>query len=312
MHTAWKSIALCFMVGLFTTPVTNAAPDQQKKAVERTTAVSASSQNSTAEIDSLLLELGEAISGGNTNRTISFWSDDAVFIDQAGLQTRGKAALENRFAKLFETRGKDTLALHPDKTSFPASNVAIVTGEIGRKAGPVELPATRFSMVLVKQNDRWLINEATETVIQDKHASDHLKQVEWMVGNWSVDSPDRSVRVQVNWSENKNILLSKSTAEKKDGSKTVDYQIIGFDPRKESIVSWHFSSDGGFGYGKWTRDNNEWLLDYAGVDKDGNDTAATNVFSPKSDSEFTWQSVKQTDGGNKISDSAVVTLKRSK
>lgn len=311
MHTAWKSIALCFVMSFCFVTHTDAAPSK-KKATEASASSSVLASNAIGEIDSVLRELGEAINGGNTNRTISFWSDDAVFIDQSGQQTRGRAALESRFANLFESRGKDTLTLHADKTSFPASNVAIVTGEIGRKTGQIELPATRFSMVLVKHNDQWLINEATETVIQEKHSSDHLKQVEWLVGKWNAENPDRSVQVQVSWSENRNILLSKSTATNKDGSKTVDYQIIGFDPRKDSIVSWHFSSDGGFGYGKWTRDNTDWLLDYAGVDKDGNDTAATNVFSPKSDSEFTWQSVKQTDGGNKISDSAVITLKRAK
>ena len=302
MRRTWKAFLLCcslISVCLVPTEV-------------RAAQSSESAKSSTQEIDSVLLELGNAINGGNINATMSFWADDAIFVDQAGEQTRGKAALEARFSRLYEQRGKDTLQLHPSKISTPAANVAIIAGEVSRKHESIELPASRFTMVLVKNADRWLINEATETVIQEKNAADHLKLVSWLEGKWTVSTPEHSVLLEVKWSENRNLLLSTSTAEKKDGSKQVDYQIIGFDPRSNSIVSWHFASNGGFGYGKWTKEKDLWRVNYAGVDKDGASTTATNIFTPKSATEFTWQSVGQTDGDDDIPDTGVVTLQRAR
>lgn len=311
MITTWKVLPLVLLFCLFLV-ITPSSADQESSKRTESNPGNLAKEASVSDVDAVLLELSNAINDGNISRTMSVWSEDALFVDETGGETRGKAAIESRFARLFAERGKDSLTLHPEKTNFPANNVAIVTGEVARKNGNVELPASRFTMVFVKQNQRWLINEATETLIQEKKAADQLKLVDWLVGNWTIDNPNASVQLEVKWSENRNLLLSKSASEKKDGSKTVDYQIIGFDPRTNGIVSWHFPSNGGFGYGKWSKENNDWLVDYAGVDRDGADTSARNIFSVKGDNEFTWQSIHQMTDGNSLPDTGVVTLQRSK
>ncbi|MBX9568059.1 MAG: nuclear transport factor 2 family protein [Candidatus Obscuribacterales bacterium] len=313
MTTTWKAAVLCvlFCAILF-------SPSQARGQIEKSAGktksppVTKPDARNSGEIDMLLFEFGNAINAGNVNRTMSFWSDDALFVDQSGEETRSRSALESRFAKLFEERGRDSLTLHAERTTFPADNVALVVGEISRKKEGIELPASRFTMVLIKQNGTWLINEATETVIQEKKPSDQLKLVSWLVGDWKVADSTNSVRLDVKWSENRNLLLSKSITEKNDGSKSVDYQIIGFDPRTNNIVSWHFASNGGFGYGKWTKNGEEWSVDYAGVDQNGANTSARNIFTPKGSDGFTWHSVDQIADEKPIPDTAIVTLERIK
>jgi hypothetical protein len=98
---------------------------------------------------------------------------------------------------------------------------------------------------------------------------------------------------------------------KKAGSEELDsQQIIGWDPRREQIVSWIFDSRGGFGSGTWSRRDNQWLVDSEGVDPEGRSTSATNIIANKSPNSFSWQSVNRIIEGESLSDTAPLTINR--
>lgn len=261
-------------------------------------------------VRSVLHDLSQAVTKGDAEKTASFWAEDAVFIDEAGDQSRGRAALRERFIKGFQQRTASTIGLHPETITLPAPNVALVVGSVSSKSGDVLMPAARFSMVLVKQNGVWLINEATETVMQHTHAIDHLKELTWLIGKWQVNKPNSSIKLEADWAANKTFIHSKCTSTLPDGAQQVDSQVIGWDPRTKSIVSWHFDSNGGFGYGKWNKQPNGWEVDFAGVGADGSSTRATNVFTVKGADEFTWQSVGQSSDGVAIADTEALQIQK--
>jgi uncharacterized protein (TIGR02246 family) len=287
------------------------SPKSQKESGGAATTMTAQDDQEHA-VRSVLHDLSQAVATGDADRTASFWSEDAVFIDEAGDESRGRAALRERFAKAFQQRTPSTIGLHPDRITLPASNVALVIGSVSSKSGDAIMPQARFSMVLVKQHDRWLINEATETVVQHTHAGDHLKELAWLIGKWQVNKPDSTTKLEADWAANKAFIHSKCVSSEKDGAQRVDSQVIGWDPRTKSIVSWHFDSNGGFGYGKWSKQPSGWQIDFAGVGADGSSTRAANIFTVKSPEEFTWQSVEQTSDGVAIADTDALQIQRAK
>jgi uncharacterized protein (TIGR02246 family) len=262
-----------------------------------------------AEIRQVLIRLAAAVDEGNAANASSLWSEDGVFIDEGGGETRGRAALQERFAGTIKERAQASVQLHPEKISFPAGNVALVVGCASRKNGSADLPATRFSMVLLKQNGSWLIGEATETTIEDLKAADYLKELEWLVGKWQVDNPESPAKLEVDWGAGHNFIISKCTAGKV-GAQQVDMQIIGWDPRSKGFVSWHFDCHGGFGYGKWSKQADGWQIEFAGVAANGNSTRATNTFALKNPEEFIWQSSQQSAEGVAIANTEALKIKK--
>ncbi len=262
-------------------------------------------------IRSVLIDLTNAINTGDSDKVSALWSLDAVFVNQTGEEIRGRAAIRERLAKALKQQEGSQLFLHPDKISSPAPNVALVVGDASRKTGPLFLPTTRFSFALVKQNGVWLIDQGTETKIQETLAADHLKELEWLIGDWLVEKPGAEMKLAAQWDSGRNFIRSRLTTVQ-NGIEQVDNQVIGWDPRSQSIVSWHFDCRGGFGYGKWSKQADGWLVDFAGVGADGSSKQATNSFKVASPDEFTWQSIERIADGTPMPDSKSLTVKRTK
>ncbi len=60
-------------------------------------------------------------------------------------------------------------------------------------------------------------------------------------------------------------------------------QIIGWDPYAQTIRSWLFDSDGGFGVGRWTPAGNRWTVKTLSVLPDGRRGSATNIYELEGD-----------------------------
>lgn len=266
------------------------------------------------EIRDVLIALEQAINSKNAAQAGTLFADDGLFIDHAGDETRGRAAIEDRFAQRFKNEAIQILGLHPEKLSFPASKVCLVVGVVSRKQGQEDLPATRFSMLLVKQGSRWLINEVTETVMQKAQNESHLRDLSWLIGDWQVDKPNASARMNVEWAPGNKFILSKCTLTKTGDDPQIDTQVIGWDPQNNNMVSWHFDSSGGFGSGTWTKEpgKNQWTVNVVGVGADGSNTRASNVFTQKSADSFAWQSVHRSLDGAPVNDTDVLDVQRVK
>ncbi len=264
-------------------------------------------------VRNVLIALEKAFSSKGENASILF-AENALHIDQAGDEIRGRAALQARFDEQLKT-STATIGIHPESITFPAENVALVVGDVSLKQEEKYLPTTRFSMVMVKTNGSWLINQVTETALQAAQMESQLQQLDWMIGNWSTDKSDSSADLKVEWSpQGKKFITSKYSLNKNGKSPQIDSHVIGWDPQRRSIVSWHFDSNGGFGTGIWSKQPNEntWTVQFTGVGGDGSNMGASNTFSQKSSDEFVWQSTHRSLDGVAVADTTPITVHRVK
>jgi len=266
------------------------------------------------EIRDVLIALEKAGGSKDAEKAGSLFAEDTLFIDQSGDETSGRAALRDRFTQLYKNAPLPLRGLHPEKTSFPAPNVALVVGVVSRKYDQDDLPATRFSMLLVKQGGRWLISQVTETVMQSAQTESHLHELSWLIGDWQVDKTDASARMNVEWAPGKKFIICKCILNKNGKDPQIDNQVIGWDPQNNNIVSWHFDSNGGFGSGTWAKrpGENQWTVNVAGVGADGSNTRASNVFTQKSGDAFVWQSIHRSLDGVAVTDTEALTVQRVK
>jgi hypothetical protein len=214
------------------------------------------------------------------------------------------------FASVFADKDKPQTDIVTESLRFPSSNIALVDGTVNQKDVDQTVQSTRFSIVLVKQKGEWLISSATETPIATPAAANPLQPLEWLVGNWSADRDGASVTMNAEWVPSKNFIMCKFETQKPGGAKQTEVQIIGWDPREERPVSWHFDSNGGFGQGTWTQRANGWQVDASGVERNGSTTTSTNVFSRTDSNSFSWQSVNRRVDGVTVGDTVPLKVQR--
>lgn len=259
-------------------------------------------------VQSHVEKLGKTVAAGDSKGLAELWTDDCIFVDEEGTQTKGKAALEKRFASVFANRGGQEIELSAENILFPAPNVAMVCGTVVRKG--INRPTTRFNFTLTKTNSGWLIATASEVPISLKTSNDHLKELEWLIGSWHAEGNNAKVDFKAEWAPKRNfIVCSFHTIEA--GDEHFDKQIIGWDPRDHKFVSWTFDSSGGFGFGTWSRVGKKWLIDSAGVLPDGSTTAAVNILAETED-EFSWQSINRSVDGIKLADTNTLKVRKDK
>lgn len=262
-------------------------------------------------IKARLQELTVALANSDVKTLSAIWLEDGTYSNEIGQEWRGRAALEKRFTAVFASEGRLLLDFIPVTVRQLADNVATVDGFVKFKDEVGGSPDTRFSMVFQKQgNGSWLIVSANETTFVDRERFDHLKPLAWLIGEWAVEKDGSSMMVKSEWAANKKFIHLRYIV-KKAGSEELDsQQIIGWDPRREQIVSWTFDSRGGFGSGIWSRRDNQWLVDSEGVDPEGRSTSATNIIANRTAKSFSWQSVNRSVEGEPFSDTAPLTISR--
>jgi hypothetical protein len=87
-------------------------------------------------------------------------------------------------------------------------------------------------------------------------------------------------------------------------------QVIAWDPANETIRSWTFDSNGGFGEDNWTQSGNRYTIRARYTLPDGGIASALNIFTFVDDNTCTWRSVSREIDGELQPDTEEVVLVR--
>lgn len=284
------------------------AQSRSTKAVKHKT--TAAPQTEEATVRALLASLKNCVGTADAVTMAQLWTEDGRYIDETGQQYKGRVALEKNFASIFKENGKSQVAIVGESIHFPATTVALVEGTVNRVEGAQLVPVTRYSMVMEKKGGKWLISSATETPIAEHPATNPLKNLEWLVGDWHAEKDGTSVKMQADWVPSHNFLCCKYIIKKGNEAPQIEMQVIGWDPLRQRPLSWNFDSSGGFGQGSWSHKNNQWYVDSSAVEQNGSITNSTNIYTNADKNNFSWQSVNRRVNGLSIADLAPLKVQR--
>jgi uncharacterized protein (TIGR02246 family) len=255
-----------------------------------------------------------AFNKGDAHAVAAFWTPEATYVDQVGRESKGRAAIEQLYAKVFAARKGAKLAIHVTSTKQVSPDVVLedgVTEVTPAEGGP---PTTaRFAAVLVRKDGEWYLESVHDSVDHPPSHAEHLEDLEWLIGEWTGESEKGvSARTSYEWAENQNFIVS-SFATTLDGEPVVGgTQWIGWDAVDKQVLSWSFYSGGGFGEATWTKDGATWTLKTTAQTGDGKKVSATNVITKTDDDHMTWQMTRLTVDGESQPDPRPVKLKRVK
>lgn len=273
-----------------------------------------------AAIQELVAEFVRAYNAGDAPALAALFTENARIKGEGEGDVTGRAAIEARFAERFKSAPGQTLAIQTESLRMLGSEAAIEEGTAvvtapGEDEAITEAARSRYVATYVKTDGKWLQNDIHDFPTADedvdvKSAHDHLKDLEWLLGDWIDEDDEGEVQTVCEWSEDGSFLLRRFRLRVGDDLVMSGLQRIGWDPRLKQFRSWVFDSEGGFSDGLWSRDGDRWIIKTTGVLKDGGSASATNIITRESGDVFRWASTNRAVGGFVLPDATEVVLVR--
>jgi uncharacterized protein (TIGR02246 family) len=259
-------------------------------------------------------EFIKAFESGDAKAVATFWTEKADYIDQAGHEYKGRAAIEKMYRKLFADRKGLKLKIIVLSARMVGTDTAIedgITEVTPAEGGPSS--AARFTAVLVKKDGEWYFESVRDTIPQPPSNAEHFEDLEWLLGDWAGENQKgESARASYHWAENRNFIVS-SFATTLDGLPVVGgTQWITYDAVDKKIRSYSFYSGGGVGEAVWSREGDTWTIQVTARSSAGKKLTATNILTKTGPDTATWQVTKLTVDGETMPDAKPIKMKRVK
>jgi len=247
---------------------------------------------------------------GDARALGSLFTDDAEMIDENGVRLRGRPMIEGVFGSIFRQRPGATLSISPSAIRFLGLDVAQEEGQTTVRVGDERPSTRRYTVLFVKQGERWLYSSVREEHESGLTPHQRLEELAWLVGDWTDESPDSVVHTTCRWTEDGHFLLRDYTVRVQGKSVMTVNERIGWDASTRQIKSWVFDSEGGAGTGLWSRAGDQWVIKSTGVLPDGRIATATHTLTRVDRHSARWTSVERTVGDRVVPDHAEYMMVR--
>lgn len=272
------------------------------------------SSNSSAEeaaIKAAIKSYVDAFNRGDAKALASHWTEGGELATPAGETIIGRANLEKDFAAYFEKYKGARIELIQTEISLLSPGVAIERGT-AKVVRPDEQPSeTEYEAVHVRRDSGWKMDSVREADRpQTRSHYEHLKDLEWMIGDWIDADQNSSVETTCQWTKNRNFMTRSFKVSLQGEVDLEGTQVIGWDPVRQAIRSWLFDSDGGFGVGLWSRDGSQWTVQALRILHSGEQASAINILTYIDDNTFKFKSTGRQVGGELMPNIREVTVVR--
>ena len=137
--------------------------------------------------------------------------------------------------------------------------------------------------------------EIQSTVTAERQSP--LDTLDWLVGDWVNEDESRSIEFNCQFTKNGSFLVRSFGIVTEKDVRMSGMQVIAWDPANQSIRSWTFDSDGGFGEDTWSQSGNRYTIRAKYIVPDGGIASAINVFTFVADNQCTGKRVsREVDG----------------
>ena len=250
----------------------------------------------------------EAFNRGDAEAVASFWSEDGEYVASSGDRFQGRKKIEAAFKNFFAENKDVQLQASPSSIRFPYPNRAIETGTAIVSRPGQNPEETQYVASYLKKDGAWKLVSVKEE--ESSPAYQHLKELEWLLGEWIDRDETVTLDTVYEWSRNRSFITGSFTIYVQGKVDLQGTQVIAWDPVAKTIRSWVFDSHGGFGQGTWSRKGNQWVVDTSSVLSTGEKASAINTYTYIDDNMFTFQSVGREIGGEPMPDIDAVTVVR--
>jgi uncharacterized protein (TIGR02246 family) len=256
-------------------------------------------------------EFARAFNATDAKAVGALWAPDAEYVDESGRAVQGRAAIEKEYAGAFQQHPGMIMTVRIESIRFLGPDIALEKG-VARVKSPGGLAdtAARYTVVHAKRDGKWIMVFGRDAPYVAASNEDYLKDLEWLIGDWVPDAKDQPLRLHFEWMAQRNFIKNTFVVTRDGQSTMTGGQIIGWNPKRGRIVSWHFDAQGGFGEDVWTKDGSKWVIEATGMLRDGSESSCVNIVTPIDANSFTWQSIRRTLDGVRLPDTPPMKIVR--
>lgn len=244
----------------------------------------------------------------------AIWAEKGKYIDpESGEVILGRWNIEETFRSSFENSKHSELKIIVHSVTFPSSDQAIERGMAVLKEEGETPVFSAFRAFFTKENNKWLITEVREARVQSPPLeNEHLKELEWLIGDWVDEDQDSKTAMRGEWDKYKNFIMQHFQVLIEGTLALEGRQIIGWDPIQKKIRSWIFDSEGGYGEGMWKRQGSSWFVESKQTLADGRRASSINIYTPIDQDRYRWESTGREVEGELLPNVNPVTVVRKK
>jgi uncharacterized protein (TIGR02246 family) len=256
-------------------------------------------------------EFVDAYNRADASAIAAEWTEDGEYkIGRESL--KGRAAIAAEYKEQFKAHPGSKMKVDVKSVRLIAPTVAIEEGTASVSDSSNGPPSSSdYTALHVKQGDKWLMLIVRDSETPNVEFDRDLKELAWMVGDWTASSDKAKIELKCTWMANKNFLRLEITVHGGNGDIPGGVQVISRHPQSGDLVSWFFSANGGFGTGVWHRDGSRWIIQTEGVAADGTPTAATNILYRANDNVVSWQSTRRFLGDKALPNIKELVIERA-
>jgi uncharacterized protein (TIGR02246 family) len=251
----------------------------------------------------------ESYNKGNLDAVGQHWTPDAEYINDEGKVTKGRDSIVALFTKGRVARKGYGFKVALQNVRFLKPDVALADGTTTLTAPDGSSENTHFVAVAIKAEGAWRLSRVQDlpsvTEAQEATPKEHLKQLEWLLGQWVDEGQDSHIQMTCHWGPGSSCLIQEYKIHRPNGESLEITQRIGWDPAKDRLRSWIFDSRGGFSDGIWERKGNQWTVVVAGVLPDGQRATARQLWSFVDNDHYKWQALDREVDSRPLTDTTV-------
>ena len=195
------SLAVTAMAMACSIVTASVAADHSPTGAEKTHQPTLQSSPEYQEAEDQFRKYQQAYDRGDAKILASFYADDIDYIDQDGLEVKGRGEMEKLFMENFQANPGAKIAITIEEVKPLTPDVQVNRGVATVTATSGLTESTRYAAVLAKKNDGWQICQLTETAAPAPTASSELHALKWLIGNWENKDADQTVETKVEWAE---------------------------------------------------------------------------------------------------------------
>ncbi len=240
-------------------------------------------------------------------------TDRFEFIDDSGVTLQGKAEFEGMLGKYFAKNKDAKLHLTLDGVRVVSKEVALEDAESTITVPEKKAQTTRrVNIVFAKADGLWKLASIREfpEIAVPVSASERLKDLEFLVGDWIEESADAVVETTVSWAKDKKHLKLVFAVKTKGQTTLKGTQRIAVDPLTDQIKGWTFDSEGGYANSIWAKGADHWIVRASGVSSEGDGAGATHVIKLLAKDRIEWKSMHRVIGSDVVPDRTVVLVRK--
>jgi uncharacterized protein (TIGR02246 family) len=253
----------------------------------------------------------EAFNKQDVITLLKLFTDDCELTEADGTTVNGLKQLEKELKETFEDGLDGRISISVDSLKMVTPDVVIEEGKtVFFPDGKIATAETDYQATHVKKGDRWLMSRVRSFNRVVLSPYDHLRELEWLIGEWVDEGADSLVEATYRWAPNKVFLIQDFKVRVNGANVLTGSQRIGWDPLSKQIKAWAFDSEGGYAESLWSEVDDSWVIKVSGVRTDGRVVTMTNQLTQLGKDRMMFESVDRIVAGERMPNLSTVVVRK--